>query len=178
MSYQSSKSFTHSQRVIATITKAESQSTRSGLSAVKAEITTERFPRALVLAPADGILVTREPVWVGPRGRWTAAVVAAARVIDDRTDAATLFLIHPIGMAPIGHCSRKWWRSDAECGKKSAELCAFRIYSAGGPMVDYAVTVPQVTQCDRYPSRTGCNGWTRCCACSTMAHTWRSGPWI
>jgi hypothetical protein len=72
-------------------------------SAIKAEITPERFPRPLLLAAADAILVTRKPVSVGPRGRWTVVVVAAVRGIDNRADAATLTLIHSIGMAPIGH---------------------------------------------------------------------------
>jgi hypothetical protein len=52
--------------------KAESQSTRSDLLA-KAEITTEQFLRTLLFGTADAILVTREPVSVGPRGRWTVA---------------------------------------------------------------------------------------------------------
>jgi hypothetical protein len=89
--------------IIASIAKPESPGTRSDLSTVEAEITRERFPRALLLASADAILMTREPVSVGPRGRWTVGAVAAARSIDDRADAATLVLIHPIGMAPIGH---------------------------------------------------------------------------
>jgi hypothetical protein len=72
-------------------------------SAVKVEITTECFPGALLFAAAEATLVTRQPVSVGLRGRWTVAVVAATRGIDDRADSATLILIHPIGMAPIGH---------------------------------------------------------------------------
>jgi hypothetical protein len=58
-----------------TITKAKPHSTRSDLSAIKDEKTTGRFPRALLFAAADAILVTREPVSVGARGRWTVAVV-------------------------------------------------------------------------------------------------------
>jgi hypothetical protein len=42
ISYQSSKPFTHSLIIIATIAKAESHSTSSDLSAVKTEITTIR----------------------------------------------------------------------------------------------------------------------------------------
>jgi hypothetical protein len=56
-----------------------------------------------LFAAADAILVTREPVSVGPGGRWTVAAVAAARGLDDREDGATLILIHPIGMAQIGY---------------------------------------------------------------------------
>jgi hypothetical protein len=122
MSYQSSKPLTYSQSIIATIPKAKSQSTRSDLSAVKAEITTEPFPRALLFAAAEAIRVTGEPLSVGPRGRWTGAVEAAEAAacgIGDRVDAATLILIHPIGMATIGHGTRKWWRSDAHCARKS-----------------------------------------------------------
>jgi hypothetical protein len=103
MNYQLSKPLTHSLSSIATITEAESHSTRSDLSAVKAEITPEHFPRALLVAAADAILMNREPVSIGSRGRSTVAVLAVARGIDDRADAATLILIHPIGMAPIGH---------------------------------------------------------------------------
>jgi hypothetical protein len=77
--YQLLKLFAHSQSIIATITKAESHGTRSDLSAVKAEITTERFHRALLFGAADAILVTREPVSVGPHERRTAAVVPAER---------------------------------------------------------------------------------------------------
>jgi hypothetical protein len=44
MSHQSSKPLTHCQIIIATITKAQSHSTRRELSAGKTEITTERFP--------------------------------------------------------------------------------------------------------------------------------------
>jgi hypothetical protein len=98
MSYQLSESFAHSLIIIATITKAESHSTRTDVSALKAEITPERIPHALLFAAADAILVTREPVSVGSHGRWTVAVVAAARGIDDRADSATLILIHAIGM--------------------------------------------------------------------------------
>jgi hypothetical protein len=87
--------------IIATIAKAESHSTCSDISAVKAEITTERFPRVLVFAVSDAILVTREPVLVCPRGRWTMAIVAGPHGLNDRAGAATLILIHPIGMAPI-----------------------------------------------------------------------------
>jgi hypothetical protein len=76
--------------MIASITKAGSHSTSSDLSAVKAEITPERFPRHLLFTAAGAILVTREPVSVGPRGRWTGAVVAAVRGIDDRAGAAAL----------------------------------------------------------------------------------------
>jgi hypothetical protein len=50
----------------ATITKVESHSTRTDVSDVKTEITRDRFPRALLFAAADAILVTREPVSVGP----------------------------------------------------------------------------------------------------------------
>jgi hypothetical protein len=75
----------------------------SDLSAVKSEITPERFPRALLFAAAEAILVTREPVSVGPCRRWTVAIVVAARGINDRADAMTLILIHPIGMAPVRH---------------------------------------------------------------------------
>jgi hypothetical protein len=89
--------------LFATITKAESHNTRNDLSAVKADITTERFLRPLLFAAADAILETRKPVSVGPRGRWTVAIVAAARGIDDRADAAPLILVHPIGMAAHGH---------------------------------------------------------------------------
>jgi hypothetical protein len=105
VSYQSSviKPYTHFLIVIATITKAESHSTRSDRPAVKAEITTERFPRAFLFAAADKILVTRQPGLVGPRGQWTIAVVATEGGIDDRAEAATLILIHPIGMARTGH---------------------------------------------------------------------------
>jgi hypothetical protein len=56
-----------------------------------------------LFAAPDAIFVTRKPVSVGPRGRWTVAAVLTARGIDDRADAATLMLMHPIGMAPIGH---------------------------------------------------------------------------
>jgi hypothetical protein len=45
--------------------------------------------------------------------------VATEGGIDDRAEAATLILIHPIGMARTGHWSRKPRRPDAECGKKS-----------------------------------------------------------
>jgi hypothetical protein len=62
--------------IIATITKAKWHSARSDLPAVKAEITTERFPHTLLFAAADAILVSREPVSVGPRGRWIGAAVA------------------------------------------------------------------------------------------------------
>jgi hypothetical protein len=48
------------------MTKVESHSTRSDLSAVKAEITPERFPRALLFVAADAILVTSQPVSVRP----------------------------------------------------------------------------------------------------------------
>jgi hypothetical protein len=58
------------QEVVASITKAESHSTHSDLSAVKAEITTERFPHGLLFTAADAILVTCELVPVGVRGRW------------------------------------------------------------------------------------------------------------
>jgi hypothetical protein len=98
-----SRPFAHSQINIATITKAESNSTCRDLSAIKVQITPECFSRALLFAAADAILVTRQPASVGQRGRSTVAVVAAVRGIDDRADAATLILIHPIGMAPIGH---------------------------------------------------------------------------
>jgi hypothetical protein len=94
---------THSHIIIATIPKAELHSTGSDLPAVKDEITTERFPRALLFAATGAILVTREPVSLSLRGRWTGAAVAAARGIDDGADAAALILIHPIGMAPMGH---------------------------------------------------------------------------
>jgi hypothetical protein len=94
---------THSQSIFATITKAESPSTRSDQSAVKAESTTKYFPRSLALSAADAILATREPVSVRLHGRWTAAVAAAAGGIDDRAEVATLILIHPIGMTPIRH---------------------------------------------------------------------------
>jgi hypothetical protein len=77
MSYQLSKPFTHSLIIIATIKKAESHSNHNDLPAAEAEITPEHFPRALLFATADAILVTREPVSVGPRGRWTVAVVAS-----------------------------------------------------------------------------------------------------
>jgi hypothetical protein len=50
MSYQLSKPFPHSQIIIATITKAESHSTRRDIPAVKVEITTEHFP-ALSCSP-------------------------------------------------------------------------------------------------------------------------------
>jgi hypothetical protein len=103
MSYQLSKPFTQPQIIIAAITKAESHSTRSDPPDVKAEITTERFPRSLLFAAADAIPATRQTVSVGHHGRWTVAIVAAARGTDDRADAATLISIHPIGMAPIGH---------------------------------------------------------------------------
>jgi hypothetical protein len=103
----SSKPLTHSQSIIVIITKAESHSIRSNLSAVKVEITAEGFPRALLFAAADAILVTGQPVSVGSRRRRTAAVVAAARGIDGRADAEILILIHPIGMAPIGHWTGK-----------------------------------------------------------------------
>jgi hypothetical protein len=93
LSYQLSKPSTHSQIIIATIKKAESHSNHNDLPAAEAEITPERFPRALLFAAADAILVIREPVSVGPRGRWTVAVV---RGIDNRADAATLILIHPM----------------------------------------------------------------------------------
>jgi hypothetical protein len=119
MSYQLSELFIHSLIIIATNTKAESHRTRTVLSVVKADITPERFPRSLLFAAADPILVTHQPVSVGSRGRSTVAVVAGARGINDPEDAATLILIHPIGIAPIGHSTSKWWRSDAECGKKS-----------------------------------------------------------
>jgi hypothetical protein len=105
LSYQSSKPFTHSQIIIATIAKAEWHSTRSDLSAVKAGITTEPLPRALLFATADAILVTRQPVSAGSRGRWTVAVVAVVRGIDDRAEAAESILIDPIGVAPWNfHC--------------------------------------------------------------------------
>jgi hypothetical protein len=94
---------THSLIVIESISKAESHSTGSDLSTVKAEITTEHFPRALLFAAADPILVTRDPVFVGLWGHWTVAVVATARGIDNRADAATLTLIHPVRITPIGH---------------------------------------------------------------------------
>jgi hypothetical protein len=98
LSYQSSKPFTHSQIIIVTIAKTEWHSTGSNLSAVKAGITAERLPRALLFAAADAILVTRQPVSVGLRGRWTVAVVAVVRGIDDRAEAAASILIHPIGV--------------------------------------------------------------------------------
>jgi hypothetical protein len=85
------------------IGKAESGSTRSDLPAVEAETTTEHLPCAFLFAAADAILVTREPVSVGPRGRRTVAIVAGAHGINGRADAATLILIHPIGMARIEH---------------------------------------------------------------------------
>jgi hypothetical protein len=103
MSYQLSKLFTHSQIVIATVTKSESPSSGSNLSAVKAETTRERFRRALLFAAADAILVTHPNRLVGHGGRWTAAVVARARGIDDLAEAAALTLIHPIGTVRIGH---------------------------------------------------------------------------
>jgi hypothetical protein len=71
MSYQLSNLFAQPQVIITTITEADSHIARSDLLAVKAEITTERFPRALSFAAADVILGTRQPVSVGPRGRWT-----------------------------------------------------------------------------------------------------------
>jgi hypothetical protein len=98
-----SRAFAHSQVIIATTAKAESNSTCGDLSAVKVQITPERVSRALLFAAADAILVTRQPASVGQRGRSTVAVVVAAPGIDDGADAATLILIHPIGMAPIGH---------------------------------------------------------------------------
>jgi hypothetical protein len=52
-----------------TIAKAESHSTRSDLSAVKVEITTKHFPRPLLFAAANAILVTGQPFSVGSRGR-------------------------------------------------------------------------------------------------------------
>jgi hypothetical protein len=107
MNYQLSKLFIHSLIIIAIAKKAEWHRTRSDLPAVKVEITPERFPRPLLFAAADPIFVTREPVSVGPRGRSTVAIVAGARGINDQADAATLILIHPIGMAPIGHSTRK-----------------------------------------------------------------------
>jgi hypothetical protein len=119
MSYQLSKLFDHSLIIIATISKTESHGTRCDLSAVKTQITTERFPRALLFTAADAILVTREPVSVSPRGQWTVATVAEAHGINDPADAVTLILIHPIGMARIEHRTRKWRQSDAEYGKKS-----------------------------------------------------------
>jgi hypothetical protein len=103
MSYQSSKPFTHFLIIIATILKAELHGARSDLSVVKVEITTERFPGALLFTAADAILVTRKPVSVGRRGGWTVAMVAGAHGIHDPTDAVTLILIHLIGMAPIEH---------------------------------------------------------------------------
>jgi hypothetical protein len=59
MNYQLSKPFTHSQSIIATMSNAESHSTRGDLSAVKAETTPEHFSRALLFAVANAILVTR-----------------------------------------------------------------------------------------------------------------------
>jgi hypothetical protein len=106
ISYQLSKPFTHSLIIISTITKAESHSTRSDISATKAEIAIDRFPHAVLFTAADLIVVTRESVLVSPRRRWTGsvvAIVAAAHGIDDRADAATLILIHLIGMASMGH---------------------------------------------------------------------------
>jgi hypothetical protein len=103
VSYQLSKPFTHSRIIIASITKAESRSTRCDLSAVEVKITPELFCRALLFAGADAIRVTREPVSVGRLGQWTVAVVAGVHCIDARADATTLILIHLIGMAPIGH---------------------------------------------------------------------------
>jgi hypothetical protein len=94
---------THSQSIKATITKAESHRTRSNLLAVKVETTPERFPRTLLFAAASAILVTLEPVSVGSRGRWTLAIVARARGIDDRADPMILILTHHVGMAIIGH---------------------------------------------------------------------------
>jgi hypothetical protein len=59
MSYQLSKLFSHSQVIIGAITNAEWRSTRSDLPAVKAEITTDRFPRAFLFTAADAIVATR-----------------------------------------------------------------------------------------------------------------------
>jgi hypothetical protein len=88
MSYQLPKPFTHSQIIIATITKAESHSTRSDLLAVEVEITRECLSQALLFAAAGASRMARESVSVGSCGRWTAEAVAAARRIDNRADAA------------------------------------------------------------------------------------------
>jgi hypothetical protein len=77
---------------------SECYSTRSDLPAVGAEITTEHCCHALLFAAAGAILVTRQPVSVGHRGR-----SAVARGIDNQADAATFILIHPLGVVPIGH---------------------------------------------------------------------------
>jgi hypothetical protein len=66
MSDQLSKLLTRSQIIIATMMKAELYSTGSDLPALKEEITTGRLPRPLLVAAADAILVTRQPIWVRP----------------------------------------------------------------------------------------------------------------
>jgi hypothetical protein len=87
MSYHLSKLFIHSQIIIATAKKAEWHSTRSDLPPVEAEITTERCSRALLFAPADAIIVTRQPVSVGHRGRSAVTIAEMARGIDNQADA-------------------------------------------------------------------------------------------